>query len=106
MIKRIFLTVLCVLAAEAVERRSHHRYHHKRPHQDHHSISETVEDIEKSFPVYSEKQKQALAKFEDHKIFQEVWQASKNRVHERMRQIEERRRKHHRDFSSEDDLEM
>lgn len=88
MIKRVLLVFLGVLAVDSVERRTHHRHHHKRPH----GISEMVEDIERSFPKYSEKQKQALSKFENPRVFQEVLKASKKRLHERMHEIVRKRR--------------
>ena len=88
MIKRILLLAVVGAFVDATERRGHHHHHH-------HSIKETLERMEKDMPQYSEKEKSALAKFENHKIFNEVWTASKNRLQERMREIEERRRRKH-----------
>jgi hypothetical protein len=104
MIKRVLIVLLGVSAVAGVERRSHHRHHHKRPHQ-YSSISESVEEIQKSFPQYSEKQKQALSKFEDPKIFHEVWKESKNRLHHRMQEIVNKRKHHYSEFD-DDSAEM
>lgn len=91
MIKRILLIAALAVFADATERRGHHHRHH--------SIQETLAKMEKDIPQYSDKEMSALSKFENHKIFNEVWTASKNRLQERMREIEERRRrKHARDF--------
>jgi hypothetical protein len=90
MIKKVVLVLaFWAVGTDAVERRHHHDHRH-------HSVQETLEKIEKALPQYSEKQMQSLSKFENHKIFNEVWTASKNRLQDRMREIAERRERMHR----------
>ncbi len=61
--------------------------------------------MEQAIPQYSEKQMQALSKFENHKIFNQLWEASKNRLNERMRELEEKRRRAHRAIVSQNEYE-
>ena len=88
--KLFLLSALSVLGVvSATERRGHHHHHHQ-------SVSEILENVEKSIPKLSEKQTQAMAKFENHAIFNEVWAASRNRLQERMRQVEEKQKRERR----------
>ena len=89
---KIFLVLgLLGLGVLGVERKGHHHRHHNG-----HSVSEILSEVEKSLPQLSEKQRQAMSKFEDHKIFKQLWSQSHNRLEQRMREVEERRRKKHR----------
>lgn len=71
------------------ERRGHHHHHHQ-------TVSEILENVENSIPKLNEKQAQAMAKFENHAIFNEVWAASRHRLQERMHQVEERQKRQRR----------